>query len=59
MKLHSNKRQKTQFFRGIWYCQHMMTQPWQAQNHGKYDNNEKGRFDDDNKISYKYILSIN
>ena len=39
----------------------MMVQPPQVHNHGKYDNNWKGlyvRFDYDNKMSYKYILSI-
>ena len=39
----------------------MMTQPHQAHNHGKYGNNGKGsyfKFDDDNKKSYEYILSI-
>ena len=38
-----------------------MVQPPQAHNHEKYDNNMKGwyfRSDDDNKISYRYILSI-
>ena len=32
-----------------------------AHNHGRYDNIEKGwyfRFDDQNKMSYEYILSI-
>ena len=36
----------------------MMVQPPQAHNHEKYDNNGKGwyfRFDDDNKMIYKYI----
>ena len=40
----------------------MMVQPPQAHNHQKkYDNNMKGwyfRSDDDNTISYRYILSI-
>ena len=38
-----------------------MVQPPQAHNHGKYDSNGKNwyfRFDDDNKMSNKYILSI-
>ena len=33
----------------------------QAHNHGKYDNNGKvghSRLDDDNNMSYRYILSI-
>ena len=39
----------------------MVVQPTQAHNHGKYDNKGKGwyfRFDDDDKISYNYILLI-
>ena len=39
--------------------QHMEVQPPRTHNHGKYDNNGKGiyfRFDDDTKVSYKYIL---
>ena len=41
----------------------MMVQPHQAHKHGKYDTKGKGwyfRFDDDDddKMSYKYILSI-
>ena len=38
-----------------------MLQTSQTHNHGKYDNNGKGgyfRFDDDNNMSYRYILSI-
>ena len=37
------------------------TKTYQAHNHGKYSNNGKGgyfRFDDDNNMSYRYILSI-
>ena len=33
----------------------------QAHNHGKYDDNGEGgyfRFDDDNNMSFKYILSV-
>ena len=44
----------------IWSRQHMI-QALQAHNHAKYDNNVKDwyfRFDDDKKISNKYILSI-
>ena len=40
---------------------YMMVQPSQAHNHEKIDNNGKGwyfRFDDDNKMTYIYILSI-
>ena len=39
----------------------MMVQSPQAHTYGKYDSNGKGwyfRFDYDNKMSYKYILSI-
>ena len=39
----------------------MMVQPPEAHNKEKYDNNGKDwyfRFDYDNKIRYKYILSI-
>ena len=39
----------------------MMVQPAQAHNHGKYDNSWIGWYfqsDDDNKMSYKCILSI-
>ena len=39
----------------------MMVQPHQVHNYGKYDNNGKGlyfQFDDDNKMSNKYILLI-
>ena len=38
-----------------------MVQPFQAHSHGKNDNNGKGwyfSFEDDNKVSYKYILPI-
>ena len=38
-----------------------MVQLHEARHHGKYNNNGKGwsfRFDDDNTMSYKYILSI-
>ena len=34
----------------------MKVQPPQTHNHGNYDDNV--RFDDDNKIGYKYILAI-
>ena len=39
----------------------MMVQPPQAHRRGKYDNNEKGwyfRYDGDNTMRYKYVLSI-
>ena len=39
----------------------MMWQTSQAHNHGKYENNGKGgyfRFDNDNNMGYRYILSI-
>ena len=39
----------------------MMWQTSQAHNHGKYENNGNGgyfRFDYDNNMSYRYILSI-
>ena len=39
----------------------MMKQTSQTHDHEKYDNNGKGwyfRFDDDNNMSYKYILSM-
>ena len=39
----------------------MMVQPPQAHNHDKYDNNEEDRyfrFDDDDKMTNKYVLSI-
>ena len=39
----------------------MMVQPPEAQNHEKYDSTGKDwyfRLDDDNKINYKYILSL-
>ena len=39
----------------------MKVQPTQAHKHGKYDNNGKVlyfRFDDENKMNYKYILTI-
>ena len=39
----------------------MMWQTSQKHDHGKYDNNGKGwyfRFDGDNNMSYKYIISI-
>ena len=39
----------------------MVVQPSQTHNHEKYDNTGKGgylRFDDDNEMDYKYILSI-
>ena len=38
-----------------------MWQTSKTHNHGNYDNNGKGgyfRFDDDNNMSYRYILSI-
>ena len=39
----------------------MMVQPPQAHNHRKYDNNGKSlyfRFDDDDTMSYNYIIEI-
>ena len=48
-------------FSGIWNRQHLMVKPHQAHSHAKYANIGKGwyfRFNDDNKMRYKYILSI-
>ena len=55
------KKQSPAFPEYIWNRQHMMIQPPQAHNHGKYGNYGKGwyfRFHDDNKMSYEYIISI-
>ena len=53
------KGNKTQSSRALRIRQHMVVQPPQAHNHGKYDNNETGwyvRFDYDNKMGYEYMV---
>ena len=62
-KLHSNNENKIPVFPEC-ICnkwENMMLQTSQAHNHGKKYDNGKGwyfRFDDDNNMSYGYILSI-
>ena len=63
IRLHSNERNKTQQSwdyiyetDSIWWYNHLRHTTAE-----KYDNNGKGwyfQFDDDNKMSYEYILSM-
>ena len=62
-KLHNDNENKFPVFpECMWNkWQNMAWQTSQAHNHEKYNNNGKGgyfRFDDDNNMSYRYILSI-